>query len=637
MGHPPAHLIEHFRGRLDRLRDHLRAELDPEQRFLHPSLAWWFTESENTGDTEDTRRQRQEWFKTFAEATEEKRPKAEHPAAMFAAAFNLVDPRAPHPTTMAEALAIIDDGADRLVEATALELQQSAELLIPDDNARTAVLAHPPVLDGWPWEHTPAGMVLHAILAQIPHTEGGGLLLGELPGKAASADVAEWARDAVNGMFADYPDIPDDVRLGDALVRRSSVAGFSNLGSYLCGWIYLDNWPGPWLPLRGMALLYLAWQAVRLGIPASPTVGLVSVETAPARLVTSMVGADARELSGNAEIWTDEAEPTRLIFEWHDGEQLELDYAGPDANPLVRIAARYGIAAVRDLLGLYLFTWAARAPAGDSLWWWPDEHLALTGLAQGKDGRRRLRTWLSRMKQTRLKVHYATGNPLSGPVVTESATDGSAYRLHLHPALYRGVANEEGRPGKYWWPVSVNLLRLPADRSAGKVHVLAVVLGQQWRGELRKTPDAPPVARINVARLAEKLAIRPQGGRNLERRAADTLRATLDAGKEGGLVGDYRVERGSLDALSGVLVVTPGEEAMRIREEGVIPKAAWLPATGGDVAEWLRRMALTKAAAGDRLGIPGPTLRRVCSTHRNRPLPPKVRAAFRRALWPGID
>ena len=537
----------------------------------------------------------------------------------------------PHPLTVGVALDLVASNLDGMADEIARTIEAAVDVLV-EPEYQPAVLARRELLTrSWPWPFRKSPLWFARYAASFEPRVGPNWEDPTGPvtpqtywhAKAKPIDVARWARDGLNRL---------NPSMGTDLYSVTERTGLPEPIAWTT-----DEGFQVHVPPMGLALLYLAWDAIRLGVPSTPTVALLSVETAPVRLVTSMAGVDARELNRDAEIWTDEADPTRLVFEWDDGEQIELDYAGADANPLMRIAERYGIAAVRDLLGLYLFTWAARAPAGDSLWWWPDEHLALTGLAQGKDGRCRLRTWLRRMKQTRLKVHYATGNPLSGPVVTESATDGAAYRLHLHPSLYRGVTSESGRPGNYWWPVSVELLRLPADRSAGKVHVLAVVLGQQWRAELRKNPAEPPVARIAVDRLAEKLAIRPQGGRNIERRAADTLRATLEAGERGGLVGGYRVERGNLDALSGVLVITPGAEALRIRKEGRVAKAAWLPATGGDVAAWLQRMGLTSDAAGDVLDIPGPTLRRVCSTHRNRPLPPRVRAAFRRHLWPGLE
>lgn len=641
---PKARLTTHLRDRLDRVLADLRGQLDPDRPFLPAGPAWWFTEATNEMDTDETRDRRQAWFKSLVSGQQEDGlPDSPHPAALNAVLFRLLQPAGPQPRTMGEAFSIVEDGADELAQETADELHKSASLLV-DPAALSAVLGVRDLLERWPWEPTFGGLVLHALLPQVKAADGAGLMMGEFPGDATPVQVAGWARDALNNMFTGWvePEI-EDVHPGDVLAERAQGTGFANLGFHLCEWMISVRWPGPWLPVGGIGLLHLAWKAVQLGIPATPSVSLLSVEKVPVRVMTSMAGADPRNLDrhlpNDALAYDDASEPTHLVFEWNDGEQLELDYAGPGANPLVRIAERYGIAAVRDVQGLGFFSWAAGAPAGEALWWWPDEHLAVMGLAQSKDNRRALLDRLGRVGRARMTAHYATGRPLAGPLVTESATDGVARRLHLHPALFRGVTREDGKPGNYWWPVPVKLLRLRADKSAGKVHVLAPVLGQQWRGELRKTPEGQaPEARIRVARLVEKLGIKTQGGRNLERRAADTLRATLDAGKRSGLVGDYRVERGNLDALSGVLVAIPGDEALHlIRRDGPVPHPAWLPATGRDVDEYLRRMGLSSAAAGEQLGLADSTLRRMCSDYRNRPLSPKVRAAFRRHLWPGLE
>jgi hypothetical protein len=96
------------------------------------------------------------------------------------------------------------------------------------------------------------------------------------------------------------------------------------------------------------------------------------------------------------------------------------------------------------------------------------------------------------------------------------------------------------------------------------------------------------------------------------------------------------LERGDLDHLTGVLRATPGETARTVVERRAIERPAWLPATGGDLARWLATAGLTSQEAGRLLGLPAPAIRRVCSTHRGRPLPTNVRAALRRHLWPAL-
>jgi len=206
-------------------------------------------------------------------------------------------------------------------------------------------------------------------------------------------------------------------------------------------------------------------------------------------------------------------------------------------------------------------------------------------------------------------------------------------RRHTGPA--RSVTSEKGDPGNYWWAMPTELLRLPTNRPGGKVHVLAPVLAQKWRTAWgkRKHPGALPEARMGVELLADTLAV--QGARRRhDPRVADTLRAALEAGQACGLVGDWRVERGELEQLTGTIYATPGRQAPEVLQTRSMPKPAWIPATGAELAQWFSVHGLTRAAAAELLGIPAGTLCRVPNTHRDRPLPPRVRTAIRRYLWP---
>lgn len=541
----------------------------------------------------------------------------------------------PDPLTAGVALDLVADRLDHMAAVLARNIEAAARVLVAPEYL-AAVLAQGDLLAGeWPWPYFDGGPEWFALyaasfepLVKTPPEGPGqpGTWTVRPPDRwhagAKPIDVTRWAQ-------APLDQLDPDLNIGTDLCESTTQRGLPGEVS----WSHDDGFRVV-LPPKGLALLWLAWDAIRLGVPAAPQVALVDVGTSTVRLVTSLAGADPRDLSPGANLYPNAAQPTKVMFEWADGDQLQLDFV-PGMNPLVRIGQKYGAAAVRDLLAMYLFHRAAGVPAGGSLWWWPEEHLDLVGVnPKDKENRRRLRDWRDLMRNTRVKFHYATGRPLSGPVLEGDATDGAAYRVAFHPALYQGVTQESGALGNYWWPVSVKLLRLPADLTEGKVHVLSVILGQQWRAELGKTPEGEaPVARIDVARLADKLAILPQSDRKKQTRAADTLRTTMEAGKQGGLVGDYWVERGSLDHRTGVLYATPGDDALRIRREGP-PPSAWLPATGGDVTFWLARGGLNSKEAGERLGLPASTIRRVCSTHQNRPLPIKVRNAFRRLLWP---
>ena len=361
--------------------------------------------------------------------------------------------------------------------------------------------------------------------------------------------------------------------------------------------------------------------------PAAPTVALVSVERAPVRMMTSLVGA-------HPAVRDDKAEVVGLEFRWEDGSQLEFALDSPGQCVLSAIENKYGSGAVRDLLVLYLLTWTARAPAGESLWWWPDEHLETIGLARSAENRRRLLAWLDRMSRSRLRAVYRKGKPLVGPLVTVSLTDTRAYRLHLHPALYQGVTKHNGKRGKWWWPVPMAVLRRPADRSAGRIHALAPVLGQLWRIDLGRANrgDREPEARIGVERLAEVLNVRGRTRKGRDNRAAGTLRRTLQAAKECDLIGSWRVERGDLDRLTGTLTARPGATSLTAALDK-LDRPAWIPATGRELSKWTDSLGLASADLGDALNRPAATVRS-WRRYGDRPLPAQVRGALRELLWP---
>ena len=557
------------------------------------------------------------------------------------------------PKTLREALAVVKREADGMAAELTRHIVYFVRALGAPE-LTDAVLAHPEVGDLWPWPEPwpkrdgvrvewtlwaelrdnldPTRTLEHTRESQREHNDedprpvqAGDLWRYWWPSDATTGDVAKWAQRALNRLA--------DGR-GDAELAKAKAGHM------------LMNPPlvvpeGEVLSGGAMALLFLAERVARIGHQAAPDVFLLSVERAPVRTLTSLAGAHPEKTERTAAVRRHRASDDllRLKFHWPDRDPTQLDLEDMSlpagATPLVAVAHAYGDAAVRDMLALYLFSWVARAPAGAGVWWWPDEHLEVVGLnPRDKDNQRRLRELLDRLKRSRLEARYRTGRPLVGPVVAEVLTDGVARKLHLHSAMYRGVTSEEGDPGNYWWAMPTEMLRLPTNRTAGRVHVLGPVLARKWRAawSKRKRPGDMPEARVDVERLADSLAI--QGTqRRQDPRAADTLRASLEAGKSCGLVKSWRVERGNLDRLTGTLYVTPGEQALEVLRTATVPKPAWIPATGADLARWLPTLNISRQDVAKWLGIGDRTLRRLTNTHRSRPLPTRVRAALRRYLW----
>ena len=458
---------------------------------------------------------------------------------------------------------------------------------------------------------------------------------GYWPAEVAPLEVARWAQVPLNAMVQELGTLALDA-VNETGVFPALRAEWND-GSRLA------------LPAVCVGLLYLAEQATIHTRPAAFNQYMMAVDRPPVRAITAMVGADWRDIKEGSTLRRitrpdDPSEPTALKFTWDDGQayeaQLELPLTPSDLGPLLAVAHKYGDATVRDLLALYAFAWAARAPAGGSFWWWPDEHLELVGLAQTAENRAQVLRRMKALSRASMTAHYKTGAPLTGPLVAMLETDGRAYRLHKHAAMYRGVTKEDGTPGNYWWLTPVGQLRMPADRTAGKVHVLGPVLGSFWVPAMKEAKDGRPTAKIGCERLASYLGIemRSRGqakDRQHDRRAGETLRRTMDAGMRSGLVESWTVEGGEVDLLTGNMIATPSETAMQAGGRGALHRPARVPATGDDLARWMDDSGMTSDMAGQVVGVPGPSLRRLAQSHRGRPLPHKVRQALRRHLWPG--
>jgi len=554
----------------------------------------------------------------------------------------------PLPLTAADALAAFERSIDAMADQIAADIQHAAELLV-----RPELLARALRWDGlaerWPiaapfsvaemerrWPPTAAGWVARrnlggvTVAPPVAHKERPGIDTNARahewfrgwPGEAAPSHVAAWARDAFNGIAPD---------MGDRL------AASADAGDVMALLLVDEDRKGRArvIPAGGIALLYLAESACRMDTGPFH-LAPISVDKPAVRAMTALVGAHPnRHERGTHEVRPDDDDrPTRLYFTWEDGTEAQLELGlYENMGPLEAVGRRYGRASVRDLLTLYFCTFAARQPAGEVFWWWMDEHLELAKLPDTKDNRARLRGWLERMSRTKLVAHYEAGKPLTGPLVTVALDDGDAFKLHLHPALFRGVETELGL-GTYWWPTPRSLLAQPADGSAGEVHLLAPVLGQLWRADLPRRRDGGPVAKIGADRLAQRLGINRRKDRNRDTEAARKLRLTLEAGKDAGLVGEWRIEGGDLETGTGTIYATPGAASLAVvsQKPASLPRPPWLPSTGAELRAWLVQKGLPSAEAGDLLGVSASTLRNWTSRG-TRPLPKKARAALRAAVW----
>ena len=572
----------------------------------------------------------------------------------------------PWPLSARQALDAVSGARELLADWIAADIDAAVAALVKPD-VHAAALASPDLVAGWRWPLLTAAMGNGA--ERCGPSYGPRLALGRLvrswaadldpvdvgrwpDGALSHRSVAEWAREPLNRL---HPAKPSDFKAYLGLDPEAFAAlypGNPALGDILLvdveayGEILhipvlrqASGWPVE-LHRTTLALLYLVERKTGHTLPGAygPTFMLDATDPTR-RTMTSLAGADPTLLPNSRTGRTGavtrlDDEPTTLVFSWDDGtsQTLELPFDEPIAA-LSAVANRYGDKAVADLLVIYALAWAQCGKPSD-LWWWPDEHLAMRGLANSKENRKALTDLFERLSRTKLEARYADGGKLSGPILATTLTDGTARKQSLHPALYTGIRAPDGdKRGNRWWPAPIGLLALPADKSAGKVHALAVVLASIFRARLKDKEVS--AAKVCSRKLCDNLGITWRTDRPTDSRAGEQLARTLDAGKACGLMASWLVERGGdLSNPDALVCIEPGEAARQIvtGERGT-PFPTWIPSTGEELALWLRKQGKSAAEAGRDLGIEERTMRRAAA-YGDRPLQPDVRAALRRRLWP---
>lgn len=569
--------------------------------------------------------------------------------------------------TVREAIEAVESRAERIVSATAAEIRAAAEALV-SPAFLDGVLRREEVATLWPWAclySGPAGNpVDHDCLTDPAPCD----LLGELcmrcpePLEAGDGPAQDW-------WMAYGDESPAELRRWAAARLEESPEALEWKPARTMSDVILEDMarekgepyaptvkdtPPALKPLPGgralswahVTILCHAEAAVEAVTPAAFSALALDVQRTTVRTLTSLGGAHPQDLRPQARVTRrapvdDEEGPVELIFKWDDGEKEQLSLPFDDelgAAPLLCVSRRYGLTAIRELLGLYAFAWANRADAS-LFWWWPSEHLGMVGLKPTKENRRALLTRMDRLQRTQLEAHYANGRPLKGPIVTRGATNGVARQVGIHPALYGGVRKESGERGTYFWPVPPAILKLPADGEKGRVHALAVVAGSLFRARLRAGERQP--ARLEVRRLAAHLAVHGyQDGRARDERMGDTLRATLDAGVSCGLLGGYQVRLdgrpAELSNPDAVVSFNAGDEARAIVTTRNHPYPPHCPSTGDQLAAWLRRSRQSAAQAGRLLSLSERTVQRAAH-YGARPLEKGVRDALRGHLWAATE
>ena len=127
-----------------------------------------------------------------------------------------------------------------------------------------------------------------------------------------------------------------------------------------------------------------------------------------------------------------------------------------------------------------------------------------------------------------------------------------------------------------------------------------------------KTQKAPPVRA-------------PEPGQSFTR--------ALEECKESEFIAEYSIKNGEMDPLSGVLEITPGQQALELLKSRQIPRPRWIPATSGDLERWLKETGYTSAKAAQLLGITRRNITKFRTRSPEQPLSPEFRRALRHFLW----
>jgi len=471
----------------------------------------------------------------------------------------------------------------------------------------------PPTLPGsdwwWPPHTTYQDVVLWAVQRMNAHVESARYPEGNPSGLL----LAAWSQDNAARLKEGRPPLGFHARLPDGR------------------WYTVDRSSYP--------ILYLAEKAASLGAPGTlPSHAPVDMGPVPVRMAGLLAGASPEDMKPAGRIGKHRIEPI-LRVKWEGdpegdgtvGHQLDLPLWGDPTNIMLYIQRRYGDAAVRNLLALYLFAWTSRTPTGESFWWWPEEHLDLVGLASSKENRAALRSWLENMKGGVLTVQYADDMKITAPIVASTAfaegAGGTALRLHLHPALCRNLPGSKDSDG-FWLPVPLALFRLDAKGTHGKPHPAAFVLGRMFRASLKD--GAIGSVRIGVELLARRLGISYRTDRVKDPRAAETVRKTLESLRSAGFIESADLERGTLEG-NGLLVIRPGRLAL----DAALSRPRWIPATVGDFKAWMHETGFSSIELEGMIGVPASTIRWAKRGPPERPLPTVLRAALRSYLWGG--
>lgn len=448
------------------------------------------------------------------------------------------------PWTFGDALRLTREGLDDVAATLADELRFSVETFVPK-KFRAAVLGRAEIVQGWPRprrEASVAAFALHALTTAVqvlPTDEhppshhvvgytdkGQPILFYYWPPKAATAEVAEWARKGLRPV-------------GDALLAEA-VAGKipSDVFHPHEDRVYR-------IPAAGLAVLHLAERAV-LEDARKPAIAIDSSKVHHG-LVGGMRdwprdGKRHRGASIDARIRAEEEiQRVELLAE---GSTVQLHLPMPAFEGM----HDHAVEALRRLRGAKgLRHWAAllrlfsvEGGRSGTYRWLLDEHLAAMGYDERRQRDPEVRAEAAREVEALAALELALYT--QGGVLRErrrllletgrfERLVGSEYRLdgiefQMNQRVFGGVRASTGEIGARWMPAPIELAAIDHVRHP-YAHGLGMLLAIRFRWRLDEHADHVALTGENLLRMAGIRLEKARPGRAWER-----LRRTLDVLQE---------------------------------------------------------------------------------------------------------
>ena len=522
----------------------------------------------------------------------------------------------PYRLTIAEGLALVDAGAEKLVADTAAEIVEILEACPVPSKLHKAILAREGLVNRWPWPrhgHRP-GAVLCALVALADSLPAEEHLPGTWPGEVAPLDVARWVAPVVKKHnqsperlkeLEEYRLIgmPEELEESQLILEmaQASHAQFVNE----------TRW------VSCVAVVFAALQDVERG-QKRQALAIDAGQYHHEFLVAW------RDLPKDRESHKYPTNAGRIeLFSPGKSVQLALDLGAYTISEALISALRQH----RKWEGLR--HWAAiqrllSVEGGRAGWvrWTLDDHLNALGVSPKERTRAAVRANAARQVEAFTKLELAAYNkngtlrerrPLLIVGAKYDRLHGSEWELdgmelQINPLLYSGVREENGRLGSNWHPAPTELARVDHVRHPYALF-LALVLPIRWRLALGDGKDHITLSGESALRLA---GIKHQ--KHDPKKAWDALDRNLEELRRIGGLGRWEWDANDTPrSIKGRLHLWPAPWILdrthhEVRPLELPPGPSVL--TGAELKAWRKSRNFTQAQAADHLGVHRTTIAR---------------------------